>query len=124
MKLNKWFWMLVGVIFFFIIIAIFMTFNAGAHYQQCKSDCWEPTVTPILITPTEFPCEDKCDEVTPTETPTATPSATPTDAPLRTDLSDGKSDGKSDGLSSCPSCTAAPDNYPKSNYDGQIVGWK
>jgi len=65
------------------------------HHDECD----KPTITPV-----------------PTVTVTPTPTVTPTTAPSNPGGSGGSgvSDGRSDGLSSCPSCTQAP--------QGQVLG--
>jgi len=80
--------------------------NTGDNYLPWfNNHCITPSPKP-----TETPCPTK--EVTPTvtQTPTVTPTptqtsggSTPVGGP-----GDGRSDGRSDGLSSCPSCTQAP----------------
>ena len=92
--------------------------HAGDH----PGECVEPTqgVTPT-VSPTPVDCDD-C--VTPTVTPTVEPTATPSPTVEQSNPggSDGLSDHRSDGLSSCPSCTQAPN--AASPYDGQPVVWK
>lgn len=82
--------------------------------------CITPSVTPILD------CDHDTDGSNPNgddacANPTATPTATPTAAPTPTATPNnnnnggtGGGDGRSDGLSSCPSCTQAP--------QGQVLG--
>ena len=76
---------------------------------KVKKICVTPTPT-TTVNPTAAPTATPT-VVQPTITPTATPTAIPT--PTNTPNSgggpgDGRSDGRSDGLSSCPSCTQAP----------------
>lgn len=79
-----------------------------------------PTPTPILDCDRDGDANDEdeaeeCAKTTPTVTPTPTvtqPTVTPTSVPTATPTpnngSTGGGDGRSDGLSSCPSCTQAP----------------
>lgn len=114
--------------------------NGTDTFGACQTN---PTSTPTpTFTPTPTPnhhddCDDhdhrdwwhhddKCPTPTPTPTtevsptPTSTPTETVTPTPTNTPSSnpggpgDGRSDGRSDGLSSCPSCTQAP--------QGQVLG--
>ncbi|HEX8931903.1 MAG TPA: hypothetical protein VF810_01985 [Patescibacteria group bacterium] len=66
----------------------------------------------ICVTPTPTSTVSPTATITPTATPT--PTVAPTSTPNTGGPGDGRSDGRSDGLSSCPSCTQAP--------QGQVLG--
>lgn len=126
----KKFIIVIIVILALAVFTVIHSYQAGAHqynWNQCNENNPENCPVPSVIcgngehvgNPHCIPdiTDEPTGEVTPTEeitptvevTPTATPEATPTTSPSNN--GDGKGDGRSDGLSSCPSCTQAP-NIP------------
>lgn len=94
--------------------------HAGDHAGACIEPTPSCTPTPIAE------CED-CVTPSPTVVQEETPTVTPTDAPSASPHGDGLSDHRSDGRSD-GKAPGAPntgfDPYPRSSYDGSVVGYK
>lgn len=82
--------------YFLIGVIVTFVFLLSAYYAFA---CEIPEVTPSIAPEISISPEE---DITPTETLAPTPTDTPQAQ------TDAHGDGRSDGLSSCPSCTQAP----------------
>jgi len=111
---------LIITLIIFALSAVF-SFSAKANVTTGNANAYQCTDNEIN-TSVDFQnwYQNNCVTPTPTPTPTLTPTVSITPTPSTDSCAnggcqtpvggpgDGRSDGRSDGLSSCPSCTQAP----------------